>query len=202
MGLCFSRLKNTHTSWSTKVLQFQGLRYDKHKVVGGLCYDPSMLDHKVVLLLFSRDRQFVIVSSLKSKVWREVSFPYNYCTSRGGVGFNNNLHWIVSDIKHEYLEWDNLAARNKIVYFDVVDDGFKIMPSPMPIHEEEEDSIVGTGIIDGCFCMARKDEKTQVIQVLLMKEYGKQESWVTAFVIPLLRFQPYADYNLEFLSQN
>ncbi|CAH9137036.1 unnamed protein product [Cuscuta epithymum] len=76
------------------------------------------------------------------------------------------------------------------------------MPSPMPIHEEEEDSIVGTGIIDGCFCMARKDEKTQVIQVLLMKEYGKQESWVTAFVIPLLRFQPYADYNLEFLSQN
>ncbi|CAH9112277.1 unnamed protein product [Cuscuta epithymum] len=210
-------LWNPHTSWSKKVLQFQSLLDDKYKVVGGLCYDPSTLDHKVVLL-FSHERpeyggQFVIVSSLKSKVWRGVPFPYNYRTSQAGVSFNNTLHWMVSDIKlanirgldhafREYLTWSDFAAHNKIIYFDLVDDGFKILPPPKPLNPEEEDAVVGTGIIDGCFCMARRDKKRQVIQVSLMKEYGKQESWITAFAISLLPFGPHGDYHLKFLSQN
>ncbi|CAH9090808.1 unnamed protein product [Cuscuta epithymum] len=117
-------------------------------------------------------------------------------TSRDGVNFNNTLHSIVSDIKTsqgwdyhdsngDYRLWDNYVGCNKIVYFDMVDDAFKILPSPTRINMEEKDSIVGTGIIDGCFSMARKDEKRQVFQVSIMKEYGKSESWMASFAISM-----------------
>ncbi|CAH9137035.1 unnamed protein product [Cuscuta epithymum] len=181
-----------------------------------------MSDHKVVILLRHSTPdyggQFVYFSSLRNKGWQHVPFPYNYMTSRDGVNFNNTLHWIVSDVENSdwdpdyydsdyqyyeyYRKWDNLAGCNKIVYFDPVDDAFKTLPSPTRINSEEEDSIVGTGIIDGCFCMARKDENRQVIRVSLMKDYGIQESWVTSFAISMMRFKPFHIYNLKFMSQN
>ncbi|CAH9137034.1 unnamed protein product [Cuscuta epithymum] len=207
-------LWNPHTSWSTKVLELQRLRDDDYKVLGGLCYDLSTSDYKVVLLLSDNTSDhgghFVLVSTLKSKRWRKMRFLYNYMTSQVGINFNDILHWIVSDIQNsqgwhyyndQYMKWDNLRC-NKIVCFDPVDDTFKTLPSPTQINRGEEDSIVGMGIIDGCFCMATKDEKRQVIQVSIMKEYGKPESWVTSFAISMLGPAQHNFYNLKFVSQN
>ncbi|CAH9084608.1 unnamed protein product, partial [Cuscuta epithymum] len=168
-------------------------------------------EYKVVLLLYpatDHNGQFVVVSSVKNKGWQKVPFPYNFATSRAGVSFNNTLHWIVSDIKlfwgksDDQIKWDYCSGCNKIVYFDPVDDTFKILPSPTRINPKEEDNIEGTGIIDGCFCMARGDKKSQLIHVSVMKEYGKQESWVTYFVITLYEHGVRELYNFEFFSHN
>ncbi|CAH9108765.1 unnamed protein product [Cuscuta epithymum] len=102
----------------------------------------------------------------------------------------------------DQTEWHPTDGCNKIVYFDPVYDSFKILPSPTRINPEEEDKIEGMGIIDGCFCMARKDEKRQLIQVSVMKEYGKQESWVTSFVTSLSKLRLCGFFNLKLLSQN
>ncbi|CAH9111297.1 unnamed protein product [Cuscuta europaea] len=195
---------NPLTSWSTKVLELQSLH--GYIVMGGLCYNPFTSDYKAVLLLRTAEEvhgQCVIVSSLKNKEWTEVSFPYLYMASRDSVNFNNTFHWIVrSEHGHIHDYFDDLRCCNRIVYFDPVDDTFKILPSPKPISPEEEDSVVGAGIIDGCFCMARKDSWRQVIQVSVMKEYGKAESWITYFSMSILKFAPQDAYDLRFLSQN
>ncbi|CAH9144362.1 unnamed protein product [Cuscuta epithymum] len=100
------------------------------------------------------------------------------------------------------MKWDLLADCNKIVYFDLVDDTLKILPSPTRINPEKEDSIEGTGIIEGCFCMARTDEQRKLIHVSIVKEYGKQESWVTYFAISLSEFGQCMLYNLDLFSHN
>ncbi|CAH9125699.1 unnamed protein product, partial [Cuscuta epithymum] len=50
--------------------------------------------------------------------------------------------------------------------------------------------------------MARGDKKSQLIHVSVMKEYGKQESWVTYFVITLYEHGVRELYNFEFFSHN
>ncbi|CAH9102373.1 unnamed protein product, partial [Cuscuta epithymum] len=98
--------------------------------------------------------------------------------------------------------WDNSLGCNNIAYFDPINEEFKTLPSPDPCNTEEEDSIVGLGIIDDCLCMARTDDKMQMVQVLIMKECGKRESWFKAFDIPMSKFEKQDDfYDIKLFSK-
>ncbi|CAH9118407.1 unnamed protein product [Cuscuta epithymum] len=179
-----------------------------YSVLAGMSYDASTDDYKVVLLLrhssadYGYGGRFVEFASVRTKMWRPVTFPYNLRTAEDGVSFRNRLHWLVSDVKrlrdfehddgHEDFAnhcpfegwvWEDFSECNKIAYFDPVDDEFKTLPCPSPCNPEEEDSIVGLGIINDCLCMARRDNKNQTIEVLIMREYGKGESWFRLFHI-------------------
>ncbi|XP_019192381.1 PREDICTED: F-box/kelch-repeat protein At3g23880-like [Ipomoea nil] len=183
-------LWNPTTRCCTKVLELQrllsswdvldlveGLCYDvpslgRNDVVSGLCYVPSTGDYKAVVC-FLCDRTSVFVASLKSKEWRKVLFPYNTESIRDdGVNFHNTLHWRVGDLQ---------TGLDKIVYFDPESDEFKEMSIPVP--EGESSVILGMGIIDECLCVALELERGGSIQVLVMKEYGVEKSWVTGFNI-------------------
>lgn len=56
-------------------------------------------------------------------------------------------------------------------------------------------------MVDDCLCMARKEEENKTIQVLIMKEYGTQESWITAFAIRMYEFRDNNYYGLTFYSE-
>ncbi|CAH9148132.1 unnamed protein product [Cuscuta epithymum] len=190
---------------STKVLELRGLDMFTWTELGGLCYDPFSNDYKVVLLLSHEPihiiggDQYVIVSGLKNKGWRKLPFPYKYDTTRVGVNFNNTLHWIVRDrITSPSFRPVHV---DMVLYFDVVDNAFKQLPTPTQTNLEEENSIAGTGIIEGCFCIGQRNQERKAIQVSVMKEYGNPESWVTIFAIPILEFRlQFSFYNLNFFS--
>nr|GMD11179.1 F-box/kelch-repeat protein At3g23880-like [Ipomoea batatas] len=171
-------LWNPSTRCLTKVLERPYPEGTQEFILAGLCYDSGNRDYKVVLL-FHRywGYSLVISASLNHKEWRPVEFPYYGLRSiRGGVNFRNTFHWWgVSEINHK-------DPGNKIIYFDPALDKFRILPTP-----GRENLIVGLGVIDDCLCMAQEDEpnSTNKIQVFIMKEYGRQESWMTAFAIQI-----------------
>nr|GLL40698.1 F-box/kelch-repeat protein At3g23880-like [Ipomoea trifida] len=196
-------LWNPSTRCLRKVLEFP---YPEVLVIlGGLCYDSCTRDYKVVLsigpgLVFG-DR-FVISASLNHKEWRPVQFPFSLNYARGGLEFRNTFHWWANDIKDPHFSG---SGRNKILYFDPVRDEFKILSTP---ERGQNFSIVGLGAIDDCLsmaCMVNKQEqlKTTTLQVLVMKEYGIQESWMTAFAIqmPQLPYTSMSRFSLTFYSQ-
>nr|GMD62416.1 F-box/kelch-repeat protein At3g23880-like [Ipomoea batatas] len=204
-------LWNPTTRCSTKVLK---LPYQEMLnpviLAAGLCYDSCTRDYKVVLLLRRLLRlghgfgdPFVISASLNHKEWRPVEFPYN--SARGGVEFRNTFHWWASDIKDLDRDRD-MSGGNRILYFDLVRDEFRIVP--IPERRENNSSIVGLGVIDDCLCMTyiiqeqEGELKTKTMQVLIMKEYGKQESWMIAFSIQMPELgDVYGSYGLTFYSQ-
>ncbi|XP_019192277.1 PREDICTED: F-box protein CPR30-like [Ipomoea nil] len=178
-------LWNPSTRCSTKVLEWPYPEQSKRVILTGLCYDPCTRDYKAVLLLCSHP--FVISVSLNRKEWRPVEFPYSLLCVGGGVDFRNTFHWWVSDIRYRDRDF---SSGNRIVYFDPAHDEFRILPTPKLRHGREN-SIVGLGVIDDCFCMAcivqveEPKAKIKMIQVLIMKEYDRIESWMTAFSIQM-----------------
>ncbi|CAH9108757.1 unnamed protein product [Cuscuta epithymum] len=150
---------------STKVLELQRLQMFKP---GGLCYDPTSKDYKVVLLLFQISIidnigvQYAIFSGLKNKGWRKLSFPFKFCTSpRAGVNFNNTLHWIV---RHAFMSPSfSPVDVDMVIYYDPVDDAFERLPTPRPNCSEEDNYIDGTQIIEGCFCLGQRNEERKTI---------------------------------------
>nr|GMD59335.1 F-box/kelch-repeat protein At3g23880-like [Ipomoea batatas] len=203
----------TTTRCSKKVLESPYPARLNPNLFGGLCYDPCTRDYKVVLSLrpIKPDHDYgyplLISASLNHKEWRPVQFPCNLVSARGGIEFRNTFHWWASDIKDWDRDRDYLwaAGRNRIVYFDPVHDEFRILPTP-ELGRGRENSIVGLGVIDECLCMASfmvregDEPNMKTIQVLIMKEYGKQESWMIAFA---LRMPHYLEniYDLTFYSQ-
>ncbi|CAH9096856.1 unnamed protein product [Cuscuta europaea] len=186
-------------------------------VFGSFYYDASIKDYKIVLLLRNLTAdgrgygtRCVSFASLKSNVWKVLPAPHApgvhsarrvIHSARKGVNFHNTYHWpACHDVQPPVWNIPG-GPNNKIVYFDPVNDEFKILPSPEPCHREEDDWIVGMGIVNDCLCMARLDTKTKTVQVLAMKEYGNGESWFRAFDVPLSRFGCQHDlYDFTFFS--
>nr|GMD65065.1 F-box/kelch-repeat protein At3g23880-like [Ipomoea batatas] len=208
-------LWNPSTRCSTKVLEWPDRPIRNMHNLAGLCYDSCTRDYTAVLLFrylgyYSGD-PIVASASLNHKEWRQVQFPFHYNSAIGSVEFRNTFHWWVSDIKYWDLDWNrdmnylSGGDRNMILYFDPVHDEFRILPTPKL--RENDTSIVGLGVIDDCLsmaCIVHKEERSEIktMQVLIMKEYGRQESWITAFVIqmPGLGYI-YGSHCLTFYSQ-
>ncbi|XP_019192339.1 PREDICTED: F-box/kelch-repeat protein At3g23880-like [Ipomoea nil] len=190
-------LWNPSTRRCTKVLELRRLEpswWHGQNVVSasGLCYVPSTGDYKAVLLL--RDDWTVLVASLKNKEWRSVVFPHHAVSVRdSGVNFHNTLHWRVANSARD---WCSSRRCKKVVYFDAESDEFKELPTPS--FPAESRAILGLGIIDGGhLCMARERRKgTGEVEVLVMKEYGVKNSWITQFVISASQFR--SGYHRDF----
>ncbi|XP_019192254.1 PREDICTED: F-box protein CPR30-like [Ipomoea nil] len=203
-------LWNPSTKCSTKVLE---LPYPEELDTGiieagaGLCYDSYTRDYKVVLLSYNYGNQFVISASLNHKKWRPVQFPCHFISVRGSVEFRNTIHWWASDMKDWDRDRDYLSGRNRIIYFNPLREEFRILP--LPTSELKENfSIFGLGVIDDCLCMAacmvqELKEEPETLTVWIMKEYGRQESWMSAFALQMAEFRDIDwRFGFTFYSQN
>nr|GMD62412.1 F-box/kelch-repeat protein At3g23880-like [Ipomoea batatas] len=188
---------NPLTKCSTKVLESPGpMGLKSLGALAGLCYDSRTRDYKVVLLLLCDSMRdgTAMVASLRNKQWQKVSFPFHAMSVRdSGVNFRNTLHWRVA---HSARDWCSSRRCKKVVYFDTESDEFKELP--IPTFPVKSSAILGLGIIDGDYlCMAREKRKeTGEVEVLVMKEYGVKDSWISQFVISGSQFR--SDYHRDF----
>ncbi|KAM7485463.1 hypothetical protein LguiA_001472 [Lonicera macranthoides] len=179
-------LLNPSISYFIKVLELEKLGDDCFSVTAGFCYDHSINDYKALLGLAHQSpdygSRFVIVASLRTKCWKEFSFPFDLASADTGPVVNGRMHWTVRDPSK-----GRFSKARKIIYFDSRSNIFEEFLMPRPKHGDEN-CIVGLGVLDGRLCMARGDEmgndnKCRSIEVLVMKEYGVVESWATLFVV-------------------
>ncbi|XP_058202726.1 F-box/kelch-repeat protein At3g23880-like [Rhododendron vialii] len=174
-----------------KVLAFERLRDEGYRVCSGLCYDSTSDEYKAVLALAhqtpSYSSEFVVVGSFKGKSWTMIHFPYSVRTANSGPIVNQNLHWYAS----KNIDTGNyFLSPHQIIYFDAHMDKFEEVPMPDP-RGEDGDIICGLGALDGCLCTFRcKGEKS--VELLLMKEYGVQNSWTSIIAVSdFLTSSPY-----------
>ncbi|OIT35023.1 hypothetical protein A4A49_51166 [Nicotiana attenuata] len=160
-------LWNPATRFCTKVLELDRLDECGYCTHGGLCFDSSKNVYKVVLIMHHQTPdyggEFVIVASLKDKIWKRVKFPYNI-RSRVRVKKPYN--------REAESMWDSFGPRNEIIYFDPISEKFYMFPVPEPKSDQEENAIIGLGVLDDCLSMTcLKDDKVGV-EILVMNEYG------------------------------
>ncbi|XP_028057192.1 uncharacterized protein LOC114261185 [Camellia sinensis] len=121
--------------------------------------------------------EFMVIGSFRTKLWKQVRFPYSVRTVKPGPVLNEHLHWLAS--KSYFL------STHQIFSFDPRRDTFNKVPMPQP-KDGDGDIILGLGAVDGCLCMARFDNPSIFggnVEALAIKEYGMKSSWTVLFTI-------------------
>ncbi|XAR57181.1 hypothetical protein NMG60_11025234 [Bertholletia excelsa] len=158
--------------------------------VSGLCHDPSTGDYKVVLASERRWEVNIMVGSVKSKSWTEMSDRHipgnkvNYLLQ--GPTVNGVLHWVAVTEKGE-----------NIVCFHPRLNEFTKLPTPSR-KAFRRNPIFGLGVLEGSLAMVlRMGEGSSKgkFEVLSMKECDNGGSWTKLFVISsplgnILRLEP------------
>ncbi|KAM3320813.1 hypothetical protein P3S67_008015 [Capsicum chacoense] len=200
-------LWNPTIGFCTKVLELDDLTREGNIVVGGLCFDDSMNEYKALLFIYSTiddTKKYVIVASLKDKKWRKLEFSHYIPSVRSGVALNGRLHFIQVRRKHDlghYLDknfyirpelkccdfwaWKGIPPFGELIYFDSISEKFHKFPVPRGF-------IVGLGVLNECLCVACL--RSGGMEILVMKEYGKVESWTSTYVIKNFEINPYFGY--------
>ncbi|XP_019192369.1 PREDICTED: uncharacterized protein LOC109186714 [Ipomoea nil] len=164
------------------------------------------------VLLAAAERDILLWNPLTRCLTKVLESPYPGIKNSGvlaGLCYNSRTrdYKVVLLLRH-LMDYDNPwgyssgANKNRIIYFDPMRDEFRILPTPS--ERRENNSIVGLGVIDDCLSMAciphHNEAKTNTLQVLIMKEYGIEESWMTAFDIQMPQLS-YGNHGLTFYSQ-
>jgi len=114
----------------------------------------------------------VAVYSLRNNSWnRFTDNCYSFRVSDYQAVVNGAVHWVM------YSTESSLPV---IVYFDLAEGKFKEVPPPCSWNEYGEIKLV---VLGGFLC-AYCDGRVKQIEVYVMKEYAKKESWTRLFVMP------------------
>nr|XP_009776078.1 PREDICTED: F-box/kelch-repeat protein At3g23880-like [Nicotiana sylvestris]XP_016470936.1 PREDICTED: F-box/kelch-repeat protein At3g23880-like [Nicotiana tabacum] len=202
-GLCFGSSKNEY-----KVLFY--------------VYNKSVCD---------TDGAYALVASLKDKKWRRIDCPCDMFSARDGITMHGRLHSranldnnyfnmhenLVGRYKDEHLRWnpdnDNepmdgeesgeskwqnhrlFGPRKEVICFDAISEKFHSL-------YKNDNAIVGLGVLNDCLCMTCV-EFDKRLEILVMKEYGRKDSWTSLFVIRNSEItRPYIFYRSLFMSNN
>lgn len=169
-------LWNPSTRYFEKVSSHYALKDSSRCAASGLCYDDSIDEYKAVLALEGVWAQTVEVGSLRSKCWTEVRLSFAKCRLNPGPTVNGHLYWFASR-----KFWSGRRGLASIVVeFDSQKNKFEKVPMPQPCGQKTV--IVGLGAFEGCLCIARLDNQSNV-DVLVMKIFGVEKTWNAMFTI-------------------
>ncbi|KAE9452759.1 hypothetical protein C3L33_15338, partial [Rhododendron williamsianum] len=147
-------LWNPLTTFFKKVLAFDRLGDEDYRVRSGLCYDSTSDEYKAVL-----------------------AFAHQ-TPSYGGefvvVGSLKSKSWAVIHFPYRVptVEPGPIVNENLHWYACKINDS-----------GEDGDIICGLGTLDGCLCMFRSSNSENNVELLVMKDYGVQESWTIMVVV-------------------
>ncbi|XP_027118211.1 F-box/kelch-repeat protein At3g23880-like [Coffea arabica] len=162
-----------------KVLRLSLLRENYTVVASGICFDEVSDDYKIVILLsLITGRRIILLASLRSQAWAEINHPHSMFSAKSGPVVNGNIHWVVREEKGD---------RDLIFYFDKTTNRFVKLPMPDNNVGDSTD-IFRLGVLDGCLTLSRFGniwDLEHITEVLIMKEYGVKESWMTLCRIPM-----------------
>ncbi|KAK4783723.1 hypothetical protein SAY86_018091 [Trapa natans] len=116
----------------------------------------------------------VCVYSMASNSWRRIhNLPYSLIYPRKmGVFVNMALHWIMTPEL-------TLDSPNYIVGFNLESEDFSVIPQPEILDQSCE---IDVAVLDCCLCMVASYKDTGV-DVWIMNNYGKKDSWSKLFSI-------------------
>ncbi|XP_057798340.1 uncharacterized protein LOC131014401 [Salvia miltiorrhiza] len=182
--VCVSVSANTIILWNptirkSKVIPDSGtdLDFDNFSITYALGYDEIHNDYKVVEFFGAMRNTGVYetevkVYSMRTNSWKVLSnWPGRDTFGGPGKFLNGAIHWSVCDF--------NRAADWVIVSHDLATDIFTELPLPM-FHDN--DVRVEVHIFKGC--LAVHCEHNILMDIWVMKEYGKRESWTKVVSIP------------------
>ncbi|KAG5543798.1 hypothetical protein RHGRI_016526 [Rhododendron griersonianum] len=181
-------LYDLHLDFESDKVSMVGLHYPRRKKEIGGTEEVEMPQFEILGgYRFNGDKGIAVAACLKSKHWTNVYFPYKLKSGDSGLVVNERLHWVVK------RDGDGMRSSTQlIVCFDPLVDEFVEFSTPLPYYGERN-VILGLGILYGCLSVARyyyfersygpDDDPNPNIEVLIMKEYGVEESWTSLFVI-------------------
>ncbi|KAF7146087.1 hypothetical protein RHSIM_Rhsim04G0210700 [Rhododendron simsii] len=165
--------------WNPSIRMYQKISRPKFtlcSIMYALGYDSINDDFKVVaaVLPTSDVPGTVHVFSSKLSSWKSTGdFGYSCRLYGRGSVLNGAPHWFArgsTDIEARYF---------RIACFDVMEEKFKEVPTPM---YEVESNFFKVGVMDGCLCAVDSRLESH-LNVWVMKEYGVEESWTKLFVV-------------------
>ncbi|XP_058202602.1 F-box/kelch-repeat protein At3g23880-like [Rhododendron vialii] len=152
----------------------------------GLGYDSFTDDYKVVLVLnggSNRDYHLnkVAVYTLRADSWRRIAdFPHSIIMAGKGKFVSGALHWTVSDGSSKLIVSLDLA---KETYGEV----------SQPDYNRDGGLLSTMDVLSGYLCMLCKYPRAHV-DLWVMKEYGKTESWTKLVAIHDVTHPLYGEY--------
>lgn len=173
-------LWNPATRYFEKVASHYAMKDSSRCAASGLCYDSSAEEYKAVLALEGVWAQTVEVGSLRSKCWTEVRLSFAKCWLNPGPTLNGHLHWFASK---KFGNWKR-GLGSIILEFNPQKNTFAKVPMPQPYGKKT--IILGLGALEGCLCMARLDNPSNLggnVEVLVMKGFGVGKTWSAMFTV-------------------
>ncbi|XP_047320861.1 F-box/kelch-repeat protein At3g23880-like [Impatiens glandulifera] len=171
-----TRISNKLPSCGYKKRRSQFIAY-------GFGYDERNSDYKVIVIN-SKSKNLtgpfstqIKIYGMKSGSWRKVKNYPQFCPLGDmGMFVNGTLHWGAS----MKTGIDNYRS---ILTFDLSEETFSEISQPC-FEGLIMDSLIG--VLSGCLCMLFNCGEKK-IDVWVMKEYGKTESWTKLFTLPFLK---------------
>ncbi|XP_047326822.1 F-box/kelch-repeat protein At3g23880-like [Impatiens glandulifera] len=179
----FIFLWNPSTRISKRLLHSNTTHHRRQDVRYGFGYDEGSSEYKVVYIYtvfnyleFSFDTN-VKIYGLKSDSWKTVeNYPKCYTMSTMGVFVSGSLHWD-SDIK------SGINNYHSIISLNLSKETFSVISSPCS--RQEGNLNLKIGVLGGCLALF-SNFVGKKIDVWVMKEHGKIESWSKLFSLPTL----------------
>ncbi|XP_061345131.1 F-box/kelch-repeat protein At3g23880-like [Gastrolobium bilobum] len=194
--VCFIHQSQTHARlWnpSTRLLSRKTpsmyVDGDEIALFDGFGYDHVSDKYKVVLVF--RDPRSNEVHKTITKVYafgdrswkteRNLKFAGYPVSMHDGKFVCGNLNWVANRAKSiNRPEWEMLS-------FDLGKDTFSNVL--LPDFGDDNPLYLEQAVLKDCLCVSYDCERTHLMVVWLMKEYGVKESWVKFMVIPRVELQ-------------
>jgi len=133
-------------------------------------YDPFTNDYKVFVVSFCINKNKVSVHTLGTSYWRRIEdFPCCSSVCGSGIFIGGTINW---------LTFDNL--KYVIVSLDLKSGSYQKLLQP----DDSVKNLKTLGVLRDYLCIFASSE--MCLDIWIMKEYGKKESWTKFYSVPYM----------------
>ncbi|KAK7340707.1 hypothetical protein VNO77_21417 [Canavalia gladiata] len=166
-----------------------------HKFLYGFGYDASTDDYLIIIKAHETNyysypdcsmqiwgTRFEFFS-LKTNSWNKlegIDFPDvggNFQNRSTGSFLNGALHWLALSVDKKHFD--------AIIAFDLIERSLSEIPMPhdLTMGIENETNKLGLSVMERCLCLGYSDDRHEVAEIWIMKEYKVQSSWIKTNVV-------------------
>ena len=137
-------------------------------------------NYKVIVV---SDKNKVSVYTLGTSYWIRIEdIPYSHCIFGPGVFVSGNVNWLASD-------------DSSILSLDLEKESYQQLLLP-----NSENNLRLLDVLRDCLCIFASSDL--FLDVWIMKEYGKQESWTKLYSVPNMLDRDCKAYKALYISED
>ncbi|GAU18271.1 hypothetical protein TSUD_176130 [Trifolium subterraneum] len=136
-------------------------------------YDHFIDNYKIIGISLYINKKEVSVNTLGTDYWRRIEdFPCSGSIQGKGTFVSGTVNWLAVDDSCDYA----------IVSLDLEKESYQYLP--LPYHNKVGNNFWSLEVVKDCLCIFANMDMS--LDVLIMKEYGKKESWTKLYNVPYL----------------